>query len=79
MIIMAFFKELADRIVESHPTIRRVVVGGGGNTPEGHGYPLLEKPYRPIIDFSFPMLPYGYDSNDTRYILSQSKNPSTPT
>lgn len=69
--IDVFFKKCAEEALKMNPLLKRVVVGGGGATPDCFKKKefLLAPPYSKIIGFS----KIGYDSQDERYLLAQSR------
>lgn len=69
-IIMELYALAAHDILLRHPGITRVVFGDGGNTPKGHGFPVVAQDpanYSRIIGYRAK----GYDSKEIRYILAE--------
>jgi hypothetical protein len=66
---LAFYKAAADKIIEENPHISSVLLGGGGNTPKNHSFPLVKNPstYSRIIGYK----EVGYDSKEKRYLLAK--------
>lgn len=68
--ILDFYALAATLMLVKNPGIKRVLFGGGGNTPTEHGFPLQEKTngsYPEIIGFEDG----AYDSKYSRYILAE--------
>lgn len=68
--ILDLYALAATSMLLQNPRIKRVLIGGTGNTPKDHSYPLQVKPekgYSRIIGYKDA----GYDSKISRYIIAE--------
>jgi hypothetical protein len=70
--IMQFYQKAADAILKARPEIKKVLFGGGGNTPIDHPFVAELPPFSRIVGYK----DVGYDSKQVRFCLSkQSQQP----